>query len=305
MNEDTNDTAQIVSIGRTFRQARERLGLDIKQAADAIHLNDSVIKALEAEDFDRLPSQVFVRGYIRSYAKLLELDDKPLLAAHRQSLPEEQSMPPEAVSVEIKKPQPGLTYKGDPILLWTMILFISVTAGFALAWWINQDNSDPAPLASVVEPTDAPKQQLDPQAELPAALTQVAESQQQQPDPQQRPDPVEPDIEPQQELAVAQAHATVAPPLAVNQFTLSLRMSGKSWMEVVDQDRNRILYGLYTAGTIETFTATGQLNIFLGNAPAVEVWLDDELLDHSAYMYANNVARFDINQAGLVAPSIN
>ena len=304
MKHKTNDPAQTDSIGRTLRRARERLGLDMKQAADAIHLNEAVIKALEAEDFEQLPSQVFVRGYIRSYAKLLELDAEPLLVAQRQSMPEEQSMAPEAVSVEIKKPQPGLTYKGDPILLWTLILFISVTAGFSLAWWINQDDTSPAPLASVLEQNAIPEQQQASEPMAVPAATQVTESIA-APDPEQLQAPAQPTRPAPQQLPASQAAAGAEQPLPINQFTLSIRMVGNSWLEVVDQERTRILYGLYTAGMVETFTATGQLNIFLGNSPAVEVWLDDELLDHANYMSTNNVARFDINQAGLVAPSIN
>ncbi len=304
MNQDTNDSVRIDSIGQVFRQARERLGIDIKQAADAIHLKDAVIQALETDDFDSLPSQVFVRGYIRSYAKLLDIDERPLLAIHSQFLPE-QNLTPEAVSVEIKKPRPGLTYKGDPILLWTLILFISIITGFALAWWINQDHKDPAPLASIVEQSKAPGQLLGSQSKPPSD-EQVLEP---KPEQQQQPDIVGQDVEPQQQpdqqLQVIQPASADEEPLLVNQYTLSIRIIGKSWMEVVDQDRNKILYGLYEAGTVKTFTATGQLNIFLGNSPAVEVWLNDQLLDHSGYMYANNVARFDVNKMGLVSPSIN
>ena len=304
MNQDTNDSVRIDSIGQVFRQARERLGIDIKQAADAIHLKDAVIQALETDDFDSLPSQVFVRGYIRSYAKLLDIDERPLLAIHSQFLPE-QNLTPEAVSVEIKKPRPGLTYKGDPILLWTLILFISIITGFALAWWINQDHKDPAPLASIVEQSKAPGQLLGSQSKPPSD-EQVLEP---KPEQQQQPDIVGQDVEPQQQpdqqLQVIQPASADEEPLLVNQYTLSIRIIDKSWMEVVDQDRNKILYGLYEAGTVKTFTATGQLNIFLGNSPAVEVWLNDQLLDHSGYMYANNVARFDVNKMGLVSPSIN
>ncbi|HEV2613924.1 MAG TPA: helix-turn-helix domain-containing protein [Gammaproteobacteria bacterium] len=65
--------AEINSFGDKLRLARERRGLSQEEAAKALCLNVEVINALECEQFDKLPSAVFVRGYIKNYASLLRL----------------------------------------------------------------------------------------------------------------------------------------------------------------------------------------------------------------------------------------
>ncbi|MDX2165333.1 MAG: helix-turn-helix domain-containing protein [Gammaproteobacteria bacterium] len=67
------------SFGNKLRLARERRGLSQEEAAKALCLNVEVINALECEQFDKLPSPVFVRGYIKNYANLLRLtiNEKP------------------------------------------------------------------------------------------------------------------------------------------------------------------------------------------------------------------------------------
>ncbi|GIW18523.1 MAG: hypothetical protein KatS3mg064_1680 [Tepidiforma sp.] len=66
-------------IGDTLREARERRGLSIEQAAQETRISPRFLEALEAEEFDVLPAPVYVRGFLRSYANYLKLDPQPLL----------------------------------------------------------------------------------------------------------------------------------------------------------------------------------------------------------------------------------
>jgi len=72
-------TEEIAGPGQLLRAEREALGVTVREVADTLNLSITVIQALEADDYDRLPGVVFARGYIRAYARLLELDPKPLL----------------------------------------------------------------------------------------------------------------------------------------------------------------------------------------------------------------------------------
>ena len=66
------------SIGSCLRHERERQNLSIKEVAKKTRLSLVTIESLEKEDYDRLPSQqVYIRGYIRSYCKVLGLDANP------------------------------------------------------------------------------------------------------------------------------------------------------------------------------------------------------------------------------------
>ena len=69
------------SPGAQLAQAREERGVSQREIADALNLPIHVVDAIEAGDKERLPAHVFTRGYVRAYAKLLELDPDPLVTA--------------------------------------------------------------------------------------------------------------------------------------------------------------------------------------------------------------------------------
>ena len=70
----------VAPIGEALRGAREGLGLTVEQAAVDTRISARFLEALEMERFEDLPADVYVRGFIRSYAAYLRLDPIPLLA---------------------------------------------------------------------------------------------------------------------------------------------------------------------------------------------------------------------------------
>ena len=70
-----------MTIGKQLRQARDSRSLSLEQVAQATHIRVRYLQALEAEQFDLLPSTTQLRGFLRAYAAHLKLDPAPLLAA--------------------------------------------------------------------------------------------------------------------------------------------------------------------------------------------------------------------------------
>lgn len=70
---------QLVAIGAVLRQARERRGLTLEQVASDSRIPVHYIQALETDAFDDLPAPVYVRGFLRVYGRLLDVDTAPLL----------------------------------------------------------------------------------------------------------------------------------------------------------------------------------------------------------------------------------
>ncbi|MDO9063656.1 MAG: helix-turn-helix transcriptional regulator, partial [Sulfuricella sp.] len=66
--------------GKVLAEAREKLGLSVVEVARQLRLSPRQIEALEADDHASLPGKTFLRGFLRNYAKLLQLDPDPLLA---------------------------------------------------------------------------------------------------------------------------------------------------------------------------------------------------------------------------------
>src|ERR1017187_3784954 len=81
-HESDGEGGPAVSIGAVLADARGRLGLSIEEAAQQLRLSPSQLHAMEANDYSGLPGATFVRGFIRNYARLLQLDPEPLLHAY-------------------------------------------------------------------------------------------------------------------------------------------------------------------------------------------------------------------------------
>ena len=69
------------SVGEFFRQVRETKGLTVDEVASKTRIRTDFVKALEEGNFAKLPDQVFARGFVRSYARSLGLDEED--ASHR------------------------------------------------------------------------------------------------------------------------------------------------------------------------------------------------------------------------------
>jgi cytoskeletal protein RodZ len=87
----------------------------------------------------------------------------------------------------------------------------------------------------------------------------------------------------------------------IDGFQLSMRMLEDSWIEVLDEQGDRVAFNLYKIGSVESIAVIGQVSIFLGNSPSVEIRVDGVLQDQSDYGYGNNLARFGVTKNGLIA----
>ena len=66
--------------GEIFKKKREELGIDIKEASDVLKIGPEYLSAIENDIFDRLPVAVYTIGYIRCYAKYLQVEAGPVIA---------------------------------------------------------------------------------------------------------------------------------------------------------------------------------------------------------------------------------
>jgi len=99
------------SVGEALRQAREARGISLAEAEEATKVRQKFLEALEQDDFQRLPGEVYRRGFLKSYAIYLGLDPEPLLARYRaQRAPAEEQKAAPGVSA----PRTGGTVESGP-----------------------------------------------------------------------------------------------------------------------------------------------------------------------------------------------
>ena len=105
-----------MTIGKQLRQAREARSLSLEQVAQATHIRVRYLQALEAEQFEVLPSTAQVRGFLRAYAAHLKLDPAPLLAelSGEVALPPPLDLPPaKPIDLPVGSPEAIFTEIGE------------------------------------------------------------------------------------------------------------------------------------------------------------------------------------------------
>lgn len=165
------------SLGRMLREARERLGLSVADVVDQIKFAPRQIEALEADNYGSLPEPAFLRGFVRSYAKILHLDTQTLLAA----LPQTTSVAAELIppSVGVPFPVVNSSQKKNLILLGAALLLAVMVVGFAVWHYttplrkpIIVQQVTPVPLPAEMQPVTTPLAQIQEQAPAPVETKQ-------------------------------------------------------------------------------------------------------------------------------------
>ncbi len=81
-----------MDVGATLRHARTRKGWTLEQLARATKINISQLEALEVNDFDRLPASIYTRGFLRAYAREVDLDPEDIVEEYLEQVAEAPSM---------------------------------------------------------------------------------------------------------------------------------------------------------------------------------------------------------------------
>ena len=97
---DTNRT-----IGEILKAGREEKGLSLEEVSLLTRIKPRYLAAIEAENWDVLPSAVQQKGFVRSYARAMEIDPAPLLARLR-SLIHEEDLEPDPDQNQSETPEP-------------------------------------------------------------------------------------------------------------------------------------------------------------------------------------------------------
>ena len=259
--------------GERLRQAREAAGLAVADVARRLKMPVRVVESLEAGDWDRLDAPVFVRGQLRSYARLLGVRiDGELPAASA-------SVPIEPARLEPRSYTPPLRRAADRMM--GRMVYIVITALIAVPVWMATRSHLDSRL-----PVDA-SLDLPSTAADPAAPAQPANR-------DEHPRPLV------ASMASMPPRATVKPDEPVS--ALSLRFSEDSWVEIFDADGGVLERGLLRAGERRDYARGEVGRVVLGNAGAVEVLGNGSVQDLSAFQRAN-VARFTVSSDGSIEPT--
>ena len=124
----------VEQVGGVLAFARRERDLDVPFVAAELRIPKAYINALENGQFDELPGVAYIPGYIRSYAKLLDIDSEPLIQAYRRSLQADDIKP------KYTFPEQVLT----PKMAGSMLASLLVIAGLVsyVGWFLLERPSD-------------------------------------------------------------------------------------------------------------------------------------------------------------------
>ena len=306
----SNSGLSLQKPGELLREAREKLGLSQKEVATQLNLQVDILDAVENSVDEKLPASTYVRGYIRSYAKIVKLDGNALIHLYEN----DATGPPEIIP-DIKnhsqvssadKPVKAVTY------------FITFALALLLIAWLQsnyviekqitpkqtagdntleeyQENSPSVQkeiqqesninLHQPVPATPAPGLVIEPQDNA----EEISESVINNPE---LPDTLT--IEPGMDESGMDSTADDGlDKLPTAEDTVYFKLNRDSWIEVYDSGHNALYKQLAKSGDELTLSGIGPFSILLGYAPGVEVKFNGESFDPGPYTNAG-IARFKL-----------
>ncbi len=297
--------------GQRLKRARELHGLSMEEVARALNLSLRFIEAIEQDRYDLLPEPVFVRGYMRSYARLLKLDDGDVAAKFDQALESRKGVLQEG-ETPVKKPMIHRQQVSRIAWLSSIALVVAMLAG-GFIWSLREDVDHPevalpmpphpaAPVSAAPVPvplsatpvqavlaTVTPPQvttavpQAAPQAQpvLPAPASPAVTPAQQAMTPPAPPAPPASPASPAHEVVTASAASE--PPAATTASAAQLKVSADAWVQIKDANTGKVLFsGLQHPGTL-ALPGSGPWRLRIGNAQAVSLSKAGQAIDMTPY----------------------
>lgn len=318
--------------GALLKAGREEKNLAVADVAAKLKLTGRQVEALEAEDLSHLPSEVFVRGFVRNYARLVDVDVDSVIAPVDVQA---------AVAETITAPSAGVTFNSKGIRRWVVLplaalgVFLLLVA--ALYHWLRQGEDSlvvAEPVAPVANSQAIPQPNTQPplstSAPEPAATSLESRTLQLSPRPEVVPDgapapsqpnttrpaptdsastalplpPAKPVASPAPSVALtpaglpapAAATAPVAekttPAKPAGAHTLRFEPAHDAWIQVVDGKGNRFSR-LVRAGSAESFLGEPPFRLVVGEAARVRMSYDGHVIDLTPFI-GQKVARLTL-----------
>ncbi|MCQ8868024.1 cytoskeleton protein RodZ [Vibrio splendidus] len=297
--------APAIEAGTLLKNKRESLGLTQKQISDRLKLRVTLIQQIEENQFESDQVATFMRGYIRSYAKYVNLDEKVVLnALHHSGDAQHQEQEMLSFSRKTKTEK-----HNSRIMLLTWSIFAVIVGISSLWWWQNQQqdtlsqslaNTESSEELVVEESLDPELTSLEvieaeqntetsPVTENSDELTQVSSAED-----SVTLDPVEVIEEAPEAADVASVTAepeTVAPEAVVNE--LVMQFSADCWIQVKDASGKTLSTGIKKAGQTLNLSGTAPYKVILGAPEGVSMTFASEPVDLSGYT-SGKVARITL-----------
>jgi cytoskeleton protein RodZ len=246
--------------GQRLRAEREARDISQEDAANRLNLTVTFLQALEADEYERLPEATFVRGYIRNYARELDLPADELVSVFSEIMQEQESVP-ETVEV-----MPSRRRRWIPMVSVALVLAVVLV----VLLWPQDDTADPdgAAPATAAEETESGSADQEPESQSSESDDEASDAEASGPDESGANEAEsEPELEPAR-LAEGQNEEQAESAEAADR--LAMTFSGDCWLEVRDASGQVVFEGRRSAGVALNVSGEAPFELRIGDASAVE-----------------------------------
>ncbi len=245
-------------------QARQAQNLTTADVARRLKLSVWQVEALESGQYERLPGMIFVRGFIRNYARLLKLDPEELVHEVTGLLPQPAPLPETSPSREIPFPAAESWHWQRYAVAAAVIVAVLAIYEFFFSDEPGTVTTQPGPVAALPPPQE-------PQQAVPSKKPREAQVQQ-----ATAATELSPQIAPASPAGVSQQRERIASP---DEREVRLVFEEESWVEIRDRNDQAIFSQLNQAGTTRRIRGVPPLQIVVGNAQGVRMTYDGRDID--------------------------
>ncbi|MCX4996301.1 DUF4115 domain-containing protein [Streptomyces longwoodensis] len=244
--EDASEEAR-PSIGRALRQARIARGLTVDDVSTATRVRIAIIHAIEADDFTPCGGDVYARGHIRTLARAVRLDPAPLIEQFEATHGGRPAPTPAAPLFEAERIRPE---RRGPNWTAAMVAAIVAVIGFVGFTAVKGDGGGTKEqVADGTTPEASTSASAVPKNDKPVDIT---------------PAPSDSAI-----AAAPQDKVTV-------QVTAT---DGRSWISAKDHNGRLLFDGLLKQGESKTFQDSQKVNLVLGDAGVIQLYVNGKKID--------------------------
>lgn len=298
-----------VNPGETLRKARESRGWTIAEVAAQLNLTPQRLGQVEQGAFDKLPGHTFARGYVRAYAKLLEVDQNRLVLEFDQFTGSDAAGSSVHSLGRIEEP---VSYSQRILRMVSFVLLLALV-GFSFFWWQEQAERRAGDLSSTslehvevdgadgttqIHPLDEPEDQAVEAAQLDTevALPLLSEAAAVAPQPEQPQTLAETASVAVAPVASANttpvvAESVPATPVATapvqsgaGEAVVSLTFIADCWTQLTDANGKVLFSALKRKGDSLQLAGKAPLELRLGYARGVQVSLNGNPVDVAPFI---------------------
>ncbi|MEU6257313.1 RodZ domain-containing protein [Streptomyces sp. NPDC047043] len=246
--EDDREAARL-SVGRALKQARIDAGLTVEDVTNATRVRIAIVHAIEADDFAPCGGDVYARGHIRTLAKAVHLDPAPLLEQYDADHGGRPAPTPAAPLFEAERIRPERRGPNWTAAMVAAIVAVIGFVGFTAFKGGDDGGGTKTQVAEGSTPTTSKSASPTPKN----SKSDVPKS-----------DPSDSAI-----AAAPQDKVTVQVSAA----------DGRSWISAKDHNGRLLFDGLLKQGDSKTFQDSEKINLVLGDAGAIQLYVNGKKIE--------------------------